>query len=71
MHGTRHDDTTCKMRNACVRGDSALISLGGGLGVVPPSTIRVSVFAPGEATAALVASAIDRTAPPDSPPPRI
>jgi hypothetical protein len=71
MHHTRRDDTTCKMRNACVRGDSALISLGGGLGVVPPPTIGVIAFVPGERALALIASAIQRAAPPDSPPPRL
>jgi len=70
MHHGGHDDSTCKMRNGCASGDSALISLGGGLGVLPSSTSGVTPFASGEDAAPLTASAIDRAEPPDSPPPR-
>jgi len=63
-------DTTCKMRNACAPGDSALISLSGALGVLPSATVDVNVFASGESAAWPAAHAVLRTTPPDPPPPR-
>src|SRR5262245_48325358 len=35
MHHSRAGDRTCKMRSACPRADFALVSLAGGVGVLP------------------------------------
>ena len=71
MHHARHDDAICKMRNACVRADSALVSLAGGIGVLPAATIGVNAFAPSDRISTLTASALLRAARPEPPPPRV
>jgi len=70
-HNTSHDDSTCKMRNACSKGDSALISLSGGIGVLPSSTFSVSAFTAGDRLTMPIESAPLRSTRPESPPPRV
>jgi hypothetical protein len=69
-HNADQDDRTCKMRNACARGDSALLTLSGGLGVMPTPTGDVIDFTLGDPLTAWSASATLRTVRPESPPPR-
>jgi hypothetical protein len=64
------EDSTCKMRNACARGDSALVSLGSGLGILAPPTIDVTAFAVRDRLTASLSPTILRTDRPESPPPR-
>jgi hypothetical protein len=70
-HNVDPDDGTCKMRNVCARGDSALLTLTGGHGVLPPPTIGVIIFTAGDPLASLTASALVRGARPEAPPPRV
>jgi len=70
MHHGGQDDRTCKMRNACAPADSALLTLAGGLGVLPPATSGVTAFDPGDRVGSLNISTILRAARPESPPPR-
>jgi len=71
MHHHQHEhDRTCKMRSVCGRADAALVTLTGGLGILPPPTIRVTAFVPGESIAWSDAVAPLCDPRPDSPPPR-
>jgi hypothetical protein len=73
MHHVRKGDRkepTCKMRDACNRGEAGLVSLAGVVGLLPPATASVSDFAIGDTVAALAPSAISRAHRPESPPPR-
>jgi len=69
-HNVDTGDRTCKMRNACARADSALLTLSGGLGVMPTPTNDVIAFTAGERLTALRSPAVVRTDRPESPPPR-
>src|SRR5262245_2933645 len=69
-HNVDPGDRTCKMRNACARADSALLTLSGGLGVMPTPTSDVIAFTAGDQLTAAAASATARTLCPESPPPR-
>jgi len=64
------DDSTCKMRNACAPADSALVSLSGGLGVLPTVTSDVIAFTAGDPLTGLSESHVLRAARPEPPPPR-
>jgi hypothetical protein len=71
MHGhSRQGDRTCKMRSACPRGDAALLSLAGGLGVLPDPTDVVTPFELGDSVGAPAHPALARASRPESPPPR-
>jgi hypothetical protein len=70
MHHGDASDSTCKMRSACSRSDAALLTLTGGLGVLPEPTVGVIAFDPGAAIAAVAVSTVVRSDRPDSPPPR-
>jgi hypothetical protein len=70
MHHGGEEDRTCKMRSACSRSDAALLTLAGGLGVLPTATTTVTAFDPGDVVSALSPSARLRTDRPESPPPR-
>ena len=70
MHHNGKHDTTCKMRNAFGGSDAALFALSGGFGVLPPSTVTVSTFAPGAVVPLGGPSAVTRAHRPESPPPR-
>src|SRR5262245_26765086 len=59
-HPSRESDRTCKMRSACPTGDAALLSLAGGLGVLPGPTDVVTAFELGDSVAALPAPALAR-----------
>jgi hypothetical protein len=71
MHHS-HDgsDTTCKMRSVCGRSDAALLTLAGGLGVLPSATISVTAFDPGAILGPIRVSTVLRPQPPEPPPPR-
>jgi hypothetical protein len=69
-HPSREGDRTCKMRSACPRGDAALISMAGGLGVLPDLTDVVTPFGLGDSVAAPAIKAIAHATSPESPPPR-
>ena len=69
-HGHDGTDTTCKMRSACGRSDAALLTLAGGLGVLPSATISVTPFDPGAILGPISASTVLRSKRPESPPPR-
>jgi hypothetical protein len=73
MHHVRKGDRkepTCKMRDACAQSDAGLVSLAGGVGLLPHATSSVSNFAIGDAVVAAAPSAICRAYRPESPPPR-
>jgi hypothetical protein len=70
MHHGGHGDTTCKMRSACGRPDAALLTLAGGIGILPSATTSVTAFDPGAILTPITASAVLRSQPPESPPPR-
>jgi hypothetical protein len=70
MHHTREGVRTCKMRSVCTGSDAALVSLSGGLGVLPPSPATVSAFEVRELASAMAPFAIARAHRPESPPPR-
>ena len=69
-HKANPDENTCKMRNACAQADSALVSLSGGLGVMPAVTSDVIAFTAGELLTGLAESHVLRAARPEPPPPR-
>ena len=71
MHHTRPSTSTCKMRGACGRSDSALFSLSGGIGVTPPPTSAVTPFAPRELVSPATVSLVARVRSPEAPPPRV
>jgi hypothetical protein len=70
MHHTGEGDRTCKMRSACGGSNAALLTLSGGIGMIPAATSAVTAFDPGERIAALSVSALPRADRPDAPPPR-
>jgi hypothetical protein len=70
MHHTKEGERTCKMRAVCAGTDASLVALAGGLGVMPPATVSVSVFVLGDLPNPAAQSAILRTDRPESPPPR-
>ena len=70
MHHTLKHDGTCKMRNAFGGSAEALLALAGGNGVLPPNTVHVNVFQPGEVVGMPATVSISRAFVPDAPPPR-
>jgi hypothetical protein len=70
MHHTKEGVRTCKMRASCSGSDASLVALASALGSMPLSTSVVSVFELGDPARTAPASAILRTARPESPPPR-
>jgi hypothetical protein len=70
MHHAKEGERTCKMRSTCTKSDAALVSLAGGIGVVPVATPLVSSFVVGEPVRHAPTSAIARAYRPESPPPR-
>jgi hypothetical protein len=70
MHHKKEGERTCKMRNACVRTDAALVALAGSVGVLPPATPAVNTFDPGDLLRPARQSAVVRVSLPESPPPR-
>jgi len=58
------------MRDACARADSALVSLAGVVGLLPPAPSAVSACETGDRLTAIAESAIARAHRPESPPPR-
>jgi hypothetical protein len=70
MHHSRDDDGTCKMRSACPRADFALLSVIGGVGILPDSTDFVTAFDQSDSIPAFAADATLRSDRPDAPPPR-
>jgi hypothetical protein len=70
MHHGGNRETTCKMRGACGQSDAALLTLAGGLGILPSATIGVTVFDPDSILRPAVPSTELRADRPDSPPPR-
>jgi hypothetical protein len=69
-HDGKHDETTCKLRNAFPASDAALFAQSGGFGILPGSTSAVSPFRPGLVVRMSTPDAIARTYVPDGPPPR-
>ena len=70
MHHTREGGKTCKMRSACSNTDSALVSLAGGLGVLPSLTASVNAFEYRGVLTTITPAAVSRANRPDAPPPR-
>jgi hypothetical protein len=70
MHHRREGEPTCKMRDACAHADSALVSLAGIVGLLPPAPSVVNAFETGDQLTAIAESAIARLHRPESPPPR-
>ena len=70
MHHGDDSDSTCKMRSACSQSDAALLTLTGGLGVLPAPTIGVIAFGPGVMITAVTVSTVLQADRPDPPPPR-
>ena len=71
MHHTTAGKRECKMRNACVPSDAALMALAGSIGVLPPTTAVVNAFDLGAAARPLAPLPISRADRPESPPPRV
>jgi hypothetical protein len=69
-HKTAAGKNDCKLRNACAPADAMLVTLAGGAGVLPDATTVVNAFDPGDVLPASAPTAIARTFPPESPPPR-
>jgi len=71
MHQSgKHDDTTCKMRNAFPASDQALFSQWAAFGILPGSTASVSLFQPGAIVSVSAPAEIAEFYVPDAPPPR-
>ena len=70
MHHTGEGDRTCKIRNASRGSEATLLAQAGGIGLLPPSTVTVSTFQPGDIVRAATPCAILRAHRPESPPPR-
>ena len=69
-HDGKHDDTTCRIRNAFPASDAALFAQSGGFGILPGPTSVVSTFHPGVVVRTSTPDAITKTYLPDAPPPR-
>jgi hypothetical protein len=69
-HHSRENDRTCKMRSACPRGETAILALAGGVGILPDATDVVTAFVLGEPVASPRPAPVTRTTRPESPPPR-
>lgn len=66
----RHDDANrCRLENTCAPTDAALLSLAGGIGVLPQS-MSAEIQAVEASVGATGSILITRTELPDSPPPR-
>lgn len=71
MHHNRAGAKTCVMRNACSPSPAALLTLMGGLGLLPRSSDRaLTAIAACDVEAISSSAAIARARRPDSPPPR-
>jgi hypothetical protein len=64
------NDRTCKMRSACQPPDAALVSMSGGIGVLPHATDVVITFAVGQQLDSEFLSTLSRARRSDAPPPR-
>jgi hypothetical protein len=71
MHHNRTTAKTCVVRNACAPSPAALLTLMGGLGLLPPSLPATTAIVRGEIVTVSSATAIARAGLPDSPPPRV
>jgi hypothetical protein len=69
-HRTAANKNECKMRSLCAPADAMLVALAGIVGMLRPATAVVSSFDPGDVVALSAPTAIARTSPPESPPPR-
>jgi hypothetical protein len=70
MHHTTEGKPECVMRSTCGHTDAALVSLSGGIGVLPHFSTSFVTFQSLDPVSALTVSAIARAERPDSPPPR-
>lgn len=71
MHHTREGAKHCVMRSACASGTTALLTLVGGVGLLPSLTSSaVDTLAQAGAAPRLASATIARTELPESPPPR-
>jgi hypothetical protein len=70
MHHTREGTRHCVLRNACASSSAALLTLFGGLGLMPPSAESLTVFAVSPLASAPSSERIVRADLPESPPPR-
>jgi hypothetical protein len=69
-HKPAEGKNDCKLRNACAPADAMLVALAGGAGTLPAATAVVNAFEAGDVLASSAPTAIARTTPPESPPPR-
>jgi hypothetical protein len=69
-HNGKHDDATCRMRNAFPASDAALFSQSGVFGILPAPTATVTVFHPGSVVRTPTSVAVARAHVPEAPPPR-
>jgi len=70
MHHTKEGEPECVMRSMCGHADAALISLAGGLGLLPHLSTSLVTLQSLDAMSAMTPSALARADRPDSPPPR-
>jgi len=71
MHHTREGTKQCVMRSACASSTAALLTLAGGVGIVPAlASSFTDPLAPGGAAPLFASAPIARVELPESPPPR-
>ena len=71
MHHTREGTKHCVMRNACAASTAALLTLVGGVGLMPtPSASSADASAPSGPASLFASATIARPELPESPPPR-
>lgn len=70
MHRTATGAKTCVMRNACAPSPSVMLTLLGGLGLLPPLTSTLTALVAGDVPPSDPSAAIARAELPESPPPR-
>src|SRR5262249_27616998 len=68
MHHPSAGDRTCKMRSACPRADFALVSVTGGVAILPGTTDLVTIFEPGDGASCADQSVRSLARVPHSPP---
>ena len=69
-HAGKHDDTTCRLRNAFPAADAALFAQSGAFGILPGPMAALMVFDPGAIVLTAAPSAVFRVYRPRIPPPR-
>ena len=71
MHHTTEGKPECVMLSTCGHTDAALVSLAGGIGLLPHFSTTLFALQSLDTVSAMTPSAIARSERPDSPPPRV